>query len=90
MRVSTGSKGDCFDNAVSESFHATLKKELIYRHTWSTRAQARTAIFEYIEGWFNPRRRHSTLGYLSPAAYEHQHSRGTTQNTTKPSVPTPA
>jgi putative transposase len=73
VQVSTGSKGDCFDNAVSESFHASLKKELIYRHTWSTQAEARTAVFEYIEGWFNPRRRHSTLGYLSPAEYEHQH-----------------
>ena len=70
---SNRSKGDCFDNAVSESFHASLKKELIYRHAWPTRAEARTAVFEYIEGWFNPRRRHSTLGYLSPADYEHQH-----------------
>jgi len=73
--VSTGSKGDCFDNAVSESFHATLKKELIYRHSWPTRAAARTAVFEYIEGWYNPRRRHSTLGYLSPADYEQAHER---------------
>ena len=70
---STGSKGDCFDNACSESFHATLKKELIYRHTWATRAEARTAIFEYIEGWYNPHRRHSKLGYLSPAEYEQAH-----------------
>jgi len=70
---STGSKGDCFDNACSESFHATLKKELIYRHTWSTRAEARTAIFEYIEGWYNPHRRHSKLGYLSPVEYERAH-----------------
>jgi putative transposase len=73
ITLSTGSKGDCFDNAVCESFHASLKKELIYRHTWPTRAEARTAVFEYIEGWYNPRRRHSTLGYLSPADYEHQH-----------------
>jgi putative transposase len=87
---STGSRGDCFDNAVSESFHASLKKELIYRHTWPTRAEARTAVFEYIEGWFNPRRRHSTLGYLSPADYEHQHSSDTAQNATTPNVPTPA
>jgi putative transposase len=79
---STGSKGDCFDNAVCESFHASLKKELIYRHSWPTRAEARTAIFEYIEGWFNPRRRHSTLGYLSPAEYEHQH-----QNQSLPTTP---
>jgi putative transposase len=63
IEPSTGSKGDCFDNACSESFHATLKKQLIYRHTWATRAEARTAIFEYIEGWYNPHRRHSTLGY---------------------------
>jgi len=76
---STGSKGDCFDNACSESFHATLKKELIYRHTWATRAEARTAIFEYIEGWYNPHRRHSKLGYLSPAAYEHAHDQTASQ-----------
>jgi Integrase core domain len=55
IEPSTGSKGDCFDNACSESFHATLEKELIYRQTWATRAEARTAIFEYIEGWYNPR-----------------------------------
>jgi transposase InsO family protein len=87
---STGSKGDCFDNAVSESFHASLKKELIYRHTWPTRAEARTAVFEYIEGWFNPRRRHSTLGYLSPADYEHQHEHQplTTPQTPAPCAPT--
>jgi len=65
-----GSKGDCFDNACCETFHATLKKERIYRQSWPTRAAARTAIFEYIEGWYNPRRRHSTLGYLSPVAFE--------------------
>ena len=76
---STGSKGDCFDNACSESFHATLKKELIYRHTWATRAQARTAIFEYIEGWYNAHRRHSKLGYLSPGAYEHAHHENASQ-----------
>jgi putative transposase len=95
---STGSKGDCFDNAVSESFHASLKKELIYRHTWPTRAEARTAVFEYIESWFNPRRRHSTLGYLSPAEYEHQHNpspplppSATITNATTPSAtPAPA
>ncbi len=83
---STGSKGDCFDNAVSESFHASLKKELIYRHTWPTRPEARTAVFEYIEGWYNARRRHSTLGYLSPADYEHQHEH---QPLTTPETPTP-
>ncbi len=73
IEVSMGSIGDCYDNAVCESFHASLKKELIHRRPWPTRAEARSAIFEYIEGWFNPRRRHSTLGYLSPADYEAQH-----------------
>jgi putative transposase len=72
--VSMGSTGDCFDNAVCETFHATLKKERIYRESWPTRAAARTAIFEYIEGWYNPRRRHSTLGYHSPADYEALHA----------------
>ncbi len=81
-----GSKGDCFDNAVCESFHASLKKELIYRRSWPTRAETRTAVFEYIEGWFNPRRRHSTLGYLSPADYEHQHA----QLTAPAATPSPA
>jgi Integrase core domain len=68
-----GSVGDCFDNAVCETFHATLKKERIYRQSWPTRAAARTAIFSYIEGWYNPRRRHSTLGYLSPIEFERHH-----------------
>ena len=88
---STGSRGDCFDNAVCESFHASLKKELIYRHSRPTRAEARTAVFEYIEGWFNPRRRHSTLGYLSPAEYEHQHQNQPLMMTPDtPSLSTPA
>ncbi len=69
-----GSVGDCYDNAVCETFHASLKKERIYRQSWPTRAAARTAIFEYIEGWYNPRRRHSTLGYLSPIEFERQHT----------------
>jgi putative transposase len=74
IAMSMRSIGDCYDNAVCESFHASLKKELIYRRPWPTRAEARSAIFEYIEGWFNPRRRHSTLGYLSPAEYEQHHA----------------
>lgn len=73
IEVSMGSSGDCFDNAVCESSHASLKKELIHRRPWPTRADARSHVFEYIESWFNPRRRHSTLGYLSPAAYEQEH-----------------
>jgi putative transposase len=77
VEVSMGSIGDCYDNAVCESFHASLKKELIHRRPWPTRAEARSKVFEYIEGWYNPRRRHSTLGYLSPAEYERQHDAAT-------------
>ncbi|WP_157620859.1 IS3 family transposase, partial [Saccharothrix sp. NRRL B-16348] len=57
-------------NAVAESFFATIKTELLDRQPWPTRTRAHKAIFEYIEGWFNTRRLHSSLGYLSPAAYE--------------------
>jgi transposase InsO family protein len=56
--VSTGSRGDCFDNAAIESFHATLKKDLINRRSWPTKAEVRTAMFEYIETFSNRRRRH--------------------------------
>jgi putative transposase len=64
---SMGSKGDCFDNAVAESFFATLKKELIHGRAWPMKAELRTEVFEYIELFFNRRRRHSTLGFVSPA-----------------------
>jgi putative transposase len=67
---SMGSRGDCFDNAVAESFFATLKKELIHRRAWPTRAELRTEVFDYIETFYNRRRRHSTLGHRSPADYE--------------------
>jgi putative transposase len=74
IEISMGSVGDCYDNAVCETFHATLKKEKIYRQSWPTRAEARTAVFAYIEGWYNPRRRHSTLAYLSPIEFERHHT----------------
>ncbi len=67
---SMGSRGDAYDNAMAESFVATIKKELIHRDSWPTRAVAQTAIFEYIECFYNRRRRHSALGYLSPCEYE--------------------
>jgi putative transposase len=67
---SMGSRGDCFDNAVAESFFATLKKELIRRQSWPSRAELRTAVFDYIEIFYNATRRHSTLGMLSPAEFE--------------------
>ena len=68
--VSMGSRGDCFDNAVLESFHASLKKDLVQRRSWPTKAEARTAVFDYIEAFYNRRRRHSTLGMLSPLEFE--------------------
>jgi putative transposase len=67
---SMGRAGSAYDNALAESFIATLKKELLYRASWPTRQTARTAIFEYVEGFYNTRRRHSALGHLSPAEYE--------------------
>jgi putative transposase len=67
---SMGQVGTAYDNALAESFVATLKTELLYRNAWPTRQAARTAIFEYIEGFYNPRRRHSALGHLSPAEFE--------------------
>ena len=63
-------RGDCWDNAVVESFFATLKTELIHRQAWATRADVQRAVFRYIEGWYNPHRLHSALGYQSPAQYE--------------------
>jgi putative transposase len=67
---SMGSVGDCYDNAITESFFATLECELLDRQTFLTHGAARTAIFDYIEGFYNPHRRHSALAYLSPLAYE--------------------
>jgi putative transposase len=69
---SMGSRGDAYDNAVAESFFATLKKELIHRQTWPTRRALEAAVFEYIEVFYNRQRRHSTLGFLSPAQFEEQ------------------
>jgi len=67
---SMGSKGDCYDNAVAESFFATLKKELVHRRSWPTRRELTSEVFEYIESFYNRTRRHSRLGMLSPADYE--------------------
>jgi len=72
MIASMSGKGDCYDNAVAESFFATLEFELLMKSDWQTRDEARLAIFRYIETWYNRKRRHSTLGYVSPAAYESQ------------------
>jgi putative transposase len=72
---SMGSKGDCYDNAVCESFHATLEKELLRRRSFRSKQEARTAIFDWIESWYNRERRHSRLAYRSPAQYERDHER---------------
>ncbi len=70
VRPSMGSVGDCFDNAMCESFFATLECELIDRNTFRSHAEAKLALFEFIEGWYNPHRRHSSIDYLSPINYE--------------------
>jgi putative transposase len=70
VRPSMGSVGDCFDNAMCESFFATVECELLDRRRFKTQAEARHAVFEFVESWYNLRRRHSSLGYLSPVEFE--------------------
>lgn len=74
VRPSMGTVGDAYDNALCESFFATLECELLDRERFRTPAEARRAVFDYIEGWYNPRRRHSALGYESPLRYERIHA----------------
>jgi putative transposase len=74
VRPSVGRTGICYDNAVAESFFATLKKELIHVHPWPNIDILRVAVFEYIESYYNRRRRHSTLGYDTPIEYEHKYA----------------
>ena len=73
VRPSMGSAGDCYDNAMCESFFATLECELLDRRSFATPAAARAAVFRFIEGWYNPRRRHSALGQISPQQFEQKH-----------------
>lgn len=74
VRPSMGSVGDCYDNALAESFFATLECELLDRTTsFRNRTEARMAVFDYIEGFYNPKRRHSAIDYLSPLDYERRH-----------------
>ena len=82
VRPSMGSVGDAYDNAMCESFFATLECELLDRRRFRSHAEARMAIFTFIEGWYNPSRRHSGLGYLSPMDYE-------TRSMIKLKTPTP-
>ena len=72
MLQSMSRAGDCWDNAVAESFHDKLKAELVFRHLWPTRASVKPAVADYVERFYNPRRKHSSLNYLSPDQFENQ------------------
>ena len=72
IECSMSRPGNCYDNACAESFFGTLKTELVHRTNYHTREEARTSIFQWIECWYNRRRRHSSLDYLSPEAFEAQ------------------
>jgi putative transposase len=88
---SVGSVGDAYDNAMAESFFATLERELLSRRRFRSQAEAKMAVFAWLEGWYNRRRRHSALGYRSPVNYERAHQRTPAQNRTRelltPSAP---
>ena len=73
ITCSMSRKGNCYDNAVMESFFASLKKELVHQADYETRSEARQSLFEYIEVFYNPVRLHSALGYVSPNEYERQY-----------------
>jgi putative transposase len=75
ITVSMSRKGNCWDNAVAESFFATLKRELVNRRPWRSRIELRTALFEYIEVFYNRRRLHSSLDYKTPAAFEQEYTK---------------
>jgi putative transposase len=74
VRPSMGSRGDDYDNAMAESFFATLEFECLARHRFATYTEARLTLFRYIEGWYNPHRRHSALGQRSRLAFEQAHA----------------
>ena len=84
IECSMSRKGNCWDNAPTESFFATLKRECVYRHRFATRQEARTAVFQYIEVWYNRKRRHSALGYLSPEAFERHYQQEQCQQQQRP------
>jgi putative transposase len=73
---SMGMVGDAYDNAMAESFFATLERELLSRSRFKTQVEAKMAVFEWLEGWYNPHRRHSSLGRISPIAFERRHAEG--------------
>ena len=86
VRPSMGSVGDCFDNAMCESFFATLECELLGRRSFKTQIEARIAVFQFIEGWYNPHRRHSAIAYLSPIDYENTYRQKTWYRSPSPST----
>jgi len=87
VRPSMGSVGDAYDNAMAESFFASLECELLDRRSFKSKAEARVALFSYIEGWYNPRRRHSGLGRIAPVEFERRHSARPTVQTTPETNP---
>ena len=88
VRPSMGSAGDAYDNAMAESFFATLECELLDRTRFQTQAEARMAVFEWIEGWYNPQRHHSSIGYLSPNEFERRYAAGEKRGGSAPAPPT--
>lgn len=88
VRPSMGSVGDCFDNALCESFFATLECELLNRVSLKTQVEARLAVFDFIEGFYNLQRRHSSIDYLSPIAYERRYHSTRNTESTQPSTKT--
>ena len=78
IEISMSRKGDCYDNALMESFFGTVKEECFELQTYQTRAEARSSVFEYLEVFYNRQRRHSSLGYVSPVIYEQ--TRGGTEH----------
>jgi putative transposase len=75
LLASMGTVGDCYDNAMMESFWGTLQLELLDQQKWKTRDELANAIFEWIECWYNPKRRHSSIGMHSPVTFEARHTR---------------
>jgi putative transposase len=86
IAISMGSRGDAYDNAVAETFFATLKKELVNRRTWPSRLELQSAVFEYIEAFYNRQRRHSALGMVSPAEYEQTQTTPTSRKIKQPTT----
>ena len=90
MSLSMGSRGDCYDNALCESFFATLECELLQRSSFRTPTEARMAVFDFVEGFYNPHRRHSSLENHSPVSYERRYDQASavveTDQATTPTV----